>query len=180
MEQPFANQLLVAGDTWEWEISLSEYPATDFTLKYLFRGASDSKLEVVATANGSGFKLKASGVDTKKLQAGTARFQMMVEKSGDRTTLGVGSVEILPNLADLPAGSELRSWVKVTLDAVRAVLQGRGSRMDAEYQINGRMLRLMDPKELMWWETRLAARYEAELAALRGSGTSNTILPRFC
>jgi hypothetical protein len=178
VEQPFGNEL-VAGDVWNWTITLCDYSPTLYTLKYFFRGPKT--LDLVAVASGSGFQVTATAAQTSPLDPGVYFWQMCVfDASNNRTELVRGSVEVLADISAMGEGIEGRSWVKQALDAVRAVIQGRASRVESEYQINGRMLRLMSPQELLDHEGDLTNRYNDEL---RDSGQrkrkSNQVLVRF-
>jgi hypothetical protein len=70
--------------------------------------------------------------------------------------------------------------VKQSLDAVRAVIANRASRIEKEYQIAGRMLMLLAPEELLKLEGELTERYQKEL---RDSGqiarNNNKVVARF-
>jgi hypothetical protein len=182
MEQPF-GQSLVAGDTWNWTVDLSNEtvpysPSAGYTLKYFFRGAQS--LDLMASASGSAFSVTATPAQTKALPPGIYAWQAAVFLSGDRTELARGTVEILPDISSQDVGFETRSWVKQSLDAVRAVLQNRAGRIEKEYQIAGRMLMLLTPDELLKLEGDLTERYQKEL---RDSGqiarNSSRIVARF-
>jgi len=82
---------------------------------------------------------------------------------GVRRELDRGQVEIIADISGETAPVDGRSWVKISLDAVRAVIQGRAGRIERQYMIAGRELQVMDPLELMKWEGHLTARYRREL-----------------
>jgi hypothetical protein len=182
MEQPF-GQSLVAGDTWSWTVDLSNEsvpysPSAGYVLKYFFRGAQN--LTVQATASGSAFLVTASPTQTGALPPGTYSWQAVVYLNTDRTELARGTVTVLPDVEAQDAGVETRSWVKQSLDAVRAVIANRASRIEKEYQIAGRMLMLLAPEELLKLEGELTERYQKEL---RDSGqiarNNNKVVARF-
>jgi hypothetical protein len=163
--QPFAR--LTAGDTWRWSVTLRDFPATDYTLKLYFRGTA-GKIDIVATPNGSSYDVlvpassETDGTDTD-IPEGTYSWQACVfNSSAERTEVGRGSVEILANIAAKGDGYDGRSWVKQTLDAIRANLLGLAGAADQEYQIHGRMLRTMDRKTLLDLEGEFEVRYRKE------------------
>ena len=161
-QQPFASQL-VAGDDWSWTVSVQNYPPSSYTLKYFLRGPAKLDLAAVAAPNGSDFMVTGASADTSKLQAGVYGWQMCVfDAAGKRTELARGQVEIIADIASQDAGVDDRSWVKVSLDAVRAVIQGRASRVERQYMIAGRELQLLSPEDLLKLEGQLAARYRRE------------------
>src|SRR5947209_15562999 len=135
-EQPF-GQKIIAGDTWKWTVTLPDYPSGSYTLKYFFRGPSI--LDLVASPTGTAdYQITASPSQTSPLRAGVYDWQAAVfDSSGSKVEIGRGQVEVLADVSAQKAGTESRSWVKITLDNVRAVLQGSAGRMEAEYQING-------------------------------------------
>lgn len=162
--QPF-GKTLVAGDAWSWTIGLSNYSPALYTLKYFFRGPSKLDLTATLAADGVSFAVAAMPAQTEAMQAGAYGWQMCVFEiaTGNRTELARGQVEVLADIASQDQGYESRSWVKISLDAVRAVLQNRAGRVEQEYTINGRQLRLMSPKDLLDLEGTFAARYRREL-----------------
>jgi hypothetical protein len=227
IRQPFGPQL-IAGDDWSWKVSLTNYPPSEFTLKYFFRGpASGASLNLTATEDLSGteFLISASGAQTSPLPPGVYGWQLCVYNTlgagawqpghaysigdliydgqaiqkcttpgtsdlappawndtlhattsesspslvvwtcqgpGARTELDRGQVEIVVDLSTLSVPYDGRSWVKKALDAVRAVLAGRATRVESQYMIAGRELRLMAPADLMKWEGHLLARFRRE------------------
>lgn len=164
MQQPF-QKTVIAGDTWQWTVSLPDYPpSAGYTLKYFLRGPS--KLDIAATTatNGSGYAITVPSADTEPLTAGVYAWSMCVfDASSNRTELARGQVEVLADIASAGEGTDGRSWVKRSLDAVRAVLEGRAGRIEREYTINGRQLQLLAPADLIELEGYLAARYRREL-----------------
>lgn len=174
---------LAAGDTWKWAIADCGYSAADgWTLKYFLRGPA--RLDVSATASDSGtfeVSVPGSGENSSDLPAGTYAWQaVVVSASGERIELARGTVEVLPNIEKQDAGFDGRSWVKRTLDAIRAVLENRASRIEQNYQIAGRSLGLTDPRTLLQLEGEFAARYRAEqIASGQLPQDSNTIVASF-
>lgn len=65
---------------------------------------------------------------------------------GARSELERGQVEIWADISSETAPVDGRSWVKKSLDAVRAVIEGRASRVERQYMIAGRELQLMSPR----------------------------------
>jgi hypothetical protein len=186
MQQPFGAQL-VAGDKWSWTgIDLSDlgYSPSTYTLKYAFRGEKVLDLLATASTSGAGYDVTATPTQTAALTAGVYGWVAAVfDASNNRTEIARGTVTIIPDIFAMTlanAPHDLRSWVKASLDAVQAVLQGRASRVEEEYQIAGRMLRLIPGPELLLLEGELSRRYESEL---QSSGQidsgSNQILARF-
>ena len=163
IQQPFGKQL-IAGDTWSWTITLPDWtPAGGYTLKYFFRGPGKLDILATASADNASFVAAATPTQTEGLPAGTYEWQLCVfDASNNRQELARGEVEVLPDIASQTQPNDNRSWVKKTLDAIRANLQGRASRVEQEYMVAGRQARLLTMKELLDAEGEFAARYRKE------------------
>jgi hypothetical protein len=162
--EPF-GQKLTAGVEWSWTVCLADYrPAAGWSLKYFLRG-NGAKLDIVATASGDEFAITVSATDTGKLQAGSYAWQQKVVNGADQFEIARGVVEIVADLESATGDYEGRSHVKKMLDAVRAVLESRASRVESEYQVQGRSLRLLSLSELYAAEAYYVSRYNAELVA---------------
>jgi hypothetical protein len=108
-------------------------------------------LDRYAGADGS-FLFSATKTQTQALSGGAYAWQIdAVEKATtDAVTLASGTLQVDTSLAlQTAGGTDSRSHVKKMLDAVEAVLEGRASRVESEYQINGRMFKLLTPNELL-------------------------------
>lgn len=158
---PF-GQKLRAGTTWDFDVSFADYSAADgYTLNFYLRGPQT--LDIIGTADGAGFNLLASATATAGLVEGDYNWLMTVTKAGVVTQVGAGAVEVLPDLAAQGAGYDGRSFAKKMLDAVRKALTGTMDRVEQEYTVNGRMLKLMSRKELIDLEAQFLVRYNNEL-----------------
>jgi hypothetical protein len=179
MRQPFGAQL-VAGDTWTWSIADLDYDPSVYTLKYFFRGPG--KLDLTSTADDTAFSVEATALQTGALPAGDYVWQAAIyDAGGDRVAeLARGSVEILENIEKRAEGTDGRTWVKRTLDAIRACLGKTASREENEYQVNGRMLKFRSSRELLDLEREFARRYDQELEASgQKQGTDRQVFVRF-
>lgn len=171
---------LIAGTTWQWSQLVEGYSAADgYALTYLFAGPAKLSIDATADADGVGFVLEAAADKTKALAPGSYAWAAVITKDAFRVEIARGAVEIVADLADMAAGADTRSHVKRTLDAIRAVLEGRAGRIEAEYQINGRLVRLMPPSELREWEKEYAARYRQELRAAGQLAPIRDVVVRF-
>lgn len=173
MKQPF-GQKLTAGMKWSWSVALDDYSAADYSLAYYFRGAKT--LDVAGVADGTGWTVEAAAVDTAKLTAGMYSWSLVVTSLSDATEkyeLARGEVEIVADLSTAAEGYDGRSWVKKMLDAIRANLLGTASRVEQEYSVQGRLLRLASRKELEELEREFAQRYRDELEASGQSSRSS-------
>jgi hypothetical protein len=182
MRQPFGSKL-AAGDTWTWSITgVSQYDLSVYTIKYSLRGLGGT-LDLTQQADGAGgYQLQALPTDTTKLSAGVYAWALYATKGMERHEIGRGTVEVLPDLqaAGGDAGVDGRSFAKRMLDAIRAVLEGRASRIESEYQQGGRALKLLSPQQLIDAEAYWARRYKKELIdSGQLSRNSNQVRVRF-
>lgn len=131
---------LRVGLTWQWRREdLADYPAGIWTLKYKFRGAS-AGFSVDATADGSHFAVSIAKATTVGYAPGQYSGVGYVSDGTTDIEIWRGSLAVL---SSLDAG-DARSHVRKVLDAVEAVIEGRASKSDLEYEIsvNGSMRRL--------------------------------------
>jgi hypothetical protein len=150
LEQPFGSQL-VAGDTWDWLVTLCDYSASAFTLKFFFRGPQT--LDIVATPEGDSFRLHKDPADTSALNPGLYRWSAAVfdtNNNNAKTTIADGTVEILPDISAFKSGTDGRSYAKRMLEAIEALLENRvdPSRLSDTYQHDGVMVKYMSPEQL--------------------------------
>jgi hypothetical protein len=180
VRQPFGENL-IGGDSWTWIVALDDLDASvsaGATLKYFFRGTNGQKLDLSAAVSDDGtFHFQAASVETAIL-VGTCAWQLcLFDSDNNRTEIARGSVNVLPDIASSDGTVDLRSWTKRMLDAVCAVLEGRATRAEEEYEISGagggRRLRLLKPEELLRLKVDLQAAYNKELVA-SGQRPSNS------
>jgi hypothetical protein len=182
MEQPFCNSLR-AGDTWEWTLgpdralaaARPDYPAEAYSLKYVFRGAS--QLDVQSSIDDDGmFAFSVGQAQTAQLAAGTYAWVLVAVRASDGAefTLAGGQVEVLADLRAIAGSYNGASWVKQTLDAIRAQLQGSASRAQKSHQIAGRAVEFYDPLQLLKLEEEFALRYRKELSDAGQINPANT------
>jgi hypothetical protein len=96
--------------------------------------------------------------------------------------LGRGTVEVLADISKATAGSgaDFRTQNRRTLDAIRAVLEGKATRVEQEYQVGGRMLKLVPYAELREMEADYTNRVaNEEIAAGTRDPNSNMVHVRF-
>jgi hypothetical protein len=154
---------LRAGDTVKWRKALTDYPASDgWVLSYRFINASN-KYDVTAAADGDTHLLTIPAATSSAYVAGDYQFVSAVTKAGERFTVGDGVIKILPDLAAKPAGFDIRSTAKKTLELVNAALLAHGSKAwTQEYQVAGRTIKFTSPSEFMKFRSQLQMEVTAE------------------
>jgi hypothetical protein len=175
-ETPTIEPLQIrAGDSVEWEKSLSDYPATEWTLTYYLRGPKP--LDIPATADGQGFAVTISAATTAPLPAGDYWLFGRVTDGTDVVTVYEGTVKVLPNLnaETMGDGYDGRSHARKCRDALRAMMEGIAPHPEVAYTLFGeRQVTLMsvaDRKELLSYYESLVANEERQERISRGERT---------
>lgn len=158
---------------------LSDYPAGTWTLTYHFIGSAAS-LSKAATASGSDHLLALTAVETAALTAGLYQWQARATDGSEVLTVEEGQITIRANFATA-GSSDQRTEARKTYDAIVAVLLGRASRVEEEYTVKGRQLRLTPIKDLIALRNFFGGIVKAEERALkvaRGEKASPNIVLR--
>lgn len=145
---------LRAGDTWQWKRSLTDYPAGTWTLKYRFKNAAGG-FEVVASADGTDHSVTVAAATSTGYAAGKYAWIAWVEAGTEKFTVDQGTVEVLPDLRTgaATAAQDTRSHARKVLDALEALLEGKATRDQMAYTINGRSLERLKPEEVIKWRS---------------------------
>lgn len=168
-----------AGDTVAWTKTLSEYPASLWTLTYSLVRDGGS-ITITATASGDAHAVSVAKATTATWLPAEYTWTAYVSDATNRFTVETGTIRIKANPA--AGGYDSRSQAKRTLDAVNALLEGRAGSDVSSYSIGGRSVSKMPVTELLTWKSRLEAEYAREVAAdriARGLGTGRKIVTRF-
>ncbi len=174
-----------AGETLQWRREdLTDYPASVWTLKYYLKNAAQH-IEITASADGNNHSVTVSAASSGAYVKGIYSWVAYAEKGTspniERHEVDAGTMEILPSFANSTAYDN-RSHVKKVLDAIEAAVEGRATRTDLSYTINGRSIQHMNPAELIKWHSHYKQLYQQELSAERianGLATGRKILTRF-
>lgn len=173
---------VVAGDTWTWKRLLADYPAGTYTLKYRLINAV-GKIDITAGASGTDHLVTVTAATTAAYPPGDYTWTAWVEKTGERYTIGSGTVIVKPNIAGL-AAFDARTEAAIILDQLMAAYTSYTASNGhvAEYEIAGRRMKYRSSAEILEqinvWEARVAAEKRAERIAA-GLGAGNRIRVRF-
>jgi hypothetical protein len=172
---------LRAGDTWAWTRSLTDYPATAWTLKYRFKHPTAAGFEITATASGTDHAVSVAAAVTTSYTAGDWTWTAWVEGgTSEKYTVDTGTVTILADYRSGAASATYdgRTHARKVLAAIEAVIEGRASKDQEEYTIAGRSLKRTPVADLIRFRTLYKAEVANEIAAERlanGIGISKTI-----
>lgn len=156
--------VLVAGDSWQWNRSLPDYPATTWTLEYHFGGPSE--FTVTASADGDQHQVREVPASTAKTP-GTYSVAATVSDGTDRFTILEWVVRIRSNLETADV-SISHSETMVTL--IKASLERLAGNEIHYAQINGRAYQKRDIHELH----ALLGKYMARVRRERNGGRLGT------
>jgi hypothetical protein len=177
---------VVAGDTLTWSKSLSDYPATIWTLKY--RGINAAgKFDITATASGTDYLITVTAAASSAWVAGDYAWTAWVEKgsgpTAERVTVGSGTITVAANIATLNTLDARTDAAKI-LDQLMAAYKSytASNGLVAEYEIAGRRMKYRSAADILEqidrWKATVAAEKRAERIAA-GLGGGNKVLVRF-
>lgn len=125
-----------AGDSVLWVKSLSDYPATGYSLTYYIVGPTKPE-PIVATQNGSDFSITLSTAYTTALQAGDYWIEGKVTGADGTFTIYAAAIRVLPNFSTIEAGHDGRTHARKMLDALESAQLADGGTRIVSYTIFG-------------------------------------------
>lgn len=158
---------LIAGDTWEWERDLSDYPASTHSAAWYFEKA-DHSFSVAAVASVDTFTATVVAATSAAVRPGKYRWRLVVTRTADsvRKTAESGWLEVLRDPA--AAGNvDHRTTARVMLDNIEAYLRDPTNITAASYSLGGRSLSRWSRAELIAERSRLQSEVRAEEKAER-------------
>ena len=137
--QLFPSQIK-AGTTFKFNLNLTVYPASDWTVYAYLRGASAIDLQSTAQGNMHVFNVPAN--ISKDYKTGHYGFSLRIVNfsTGGVEELESGVLEPNSDLASISENTDLRNYAQKTLTALEAVIEGRASLDQERYRINNREL----------------------------------------
>lgn len=130
------------------DISLSDYPATDWTLRYIFVIAAEQTV-VDAVADGDNYDLTLSKTVTAAMDAGTQFWQAYVFDASERFKVGEGETEVVTDFELQDSGFDARSELRQQTEAIRALLMGVATSEQKRVKYDGREIEKYDRTELI-------------------------------
>lgn len=176
-----------AGMTVKWKRTLSDYPATLWTLTYvLFKTGTQIKFNAVP--DGDDHSVTLAKATTAAYTAGRYTWQAYVDDGSERFEVDSGTLEILTDFDAQSSGYDARTTADQMVDGLTALLIGNiaNNVLDlVSYGINADVARnivkmtLAEKRaELSKWREDLRREQEAENIA-NGLGTGRKIYTRF-
>lgn len=174
-------QQINAGDSISWKKTLSDYPASDWTLNYVLVNAS-AKIEISSSASGDDHLIDIDPETSADYEAGTYSWVAYVTDETDRYTLDEGIITIKPDLtAEAVTSYDKRVHAKKMIDLIESVLEGRATGDTQEYTIGNRSMKKIPMAELKQIRDQYKAEYNRLLNEERranGLATKNRIKTR--
>lgn len=125
------------GEQIEWTRGFCDYPASEWTLQYRFRGP-DTGFNIAATADGDDFNAVLTAANSAASDAGQWKWQAWATNIADTSIvlmIGSGDTEIRRGFPSSTAEIDLRTPAKIMLDTLDAALLASGSADVVEYEI---------------------------------------------
>lgn len=128
-------KLIQAGLSASWTVDVP-VGLSDYTFQYILQGPE--KILVSGVVVGGDIEFNVSSTTTSNWTAGKYIYQLIAALSDDKRLLNSGSIAISPDFENLPAGHDFRSHEEIVLDIIKKALEGRLSKDEQSYQIDGR------------------------------------------
>lgn len=161
-----------AGLTFQQRITLTAYQPPEWRLILVLRGVGAIDMESVP--DGAQHLLSSDAPTTSTWPAGWYGYSLRVTDGSDVYELEAGTLEIVPDLAAVTAGTDARSHVIKTLAAIEAVIESRATKDQESYKINNRELRRTPIADLL----TLRSHYQAELRRINAAQKGQSLLGR--
>lgn len=126
------------GEDVDWTRGFEDYPATEWTLEYRFRGPGTG-FNVPGTANGEDFVMSVSSTDTAAMSTGEYLWQAWATNISNNTItrkIADGSVVVDRGFTTGSTGTvEIRTPAKIMLDTIDAALLASAGSDVLSYEI---------------------------------------------
>ena len=136
-----------AGVTWTWKKTLTDYPASEWSLVYYLRSNGRTLTSFSGTADGDTFSVTVAAATTAAYAAGTYDFIGWVTKGTEKFEVFNSTLEVLPNPTNSSA-YDPRSHSQKVLDLIEAAMEGRAETGIESYSIGGRSINKFPLQEL--------------------------------
>jgi hypothetical protein len=145
--QDYEPEKLTAGVTWKWSKSLSDYPASDWSLSYYLRRNGATETSFGSTADGDTFQVNVGATVTALFTPDVYDIVGIVTKGSEKFVVYDGILKVLTNPASSSA-YDPRSHARRVLDLIEAAMEGRIPNGMESYTIGGRSINKIPLKEL--------------------------------
>ena len=140
---------LVAGETWRWNKILADYPASTWTLSYVFLLQSGTtSFTITTSSDGDTHVISVVAATTAAYTAGDYYWQAYVTDGTNKYLADRGAMTVLPDFGS--ETSDPRTHERIVLDALEACIENRATDDVLEMTMpNGKSLKVMSWDELI-------------------------------
>lgn len=162
--------VLRAGDSWQWNKTLGDFPASTWTLTYYLYGTSIVDADgFAATASGDEHQVRTLPAYSEGFTPGEYTLVGVVDDGTDRHTIYEDALEVVGDPATL-AQSIQKTHAETCFDLLEALIEGRIPKDKESFQINGRAVNRIPIAEAMKLRGYYAGQIEQERAGGEGLG----------
>lgn len=168
---------IFAGDSLSWSKTLSDFPATEWTLTYRILAQQGAAAQTLtATADGSDFLITVDAENTADWVPATYQLIGFVESSSERVQIYSGKLTVKPDPATVTA-LDSSTYLEKILAKLEAVILKGVIRAPIRYSYGGVSTEILSLKDALDARDRIKA--QIEHAVMVASGTQRRILTRF-
>ena len=135
----YEPEKLTAGVTWKWKKTISDYPASEWTLTYYLRKDGATATSFSATADGDSYLVTVAAATTAAYASGIYDFIGWVIKGTEKFEVFNSMIEVLPNPTNSSA-YDPRSHARKVMELIEAAMEGRVPNGMESYSIGGRSI----------------------------------------
>lgn len=157
---------IAAGVTLDKSVTLTAYPAPQWELALILRGAQ--AIDLAAVSDGASHRFQADAATTADWLAGRYWYSLRATRGADVVEVDAGDLTIAPDLAAVSEPFDGRSHARRVLAAIEAVIENRATIDQQSYQINNRSLSRTPLPDLLLLRSRYLDEVRREEMAARG------------
>ena len=162
----YEPEKLTSGVTWKWKKTISDYPASEWTLTYYLRKDGATATSFSAAADGDTHLVTVAAATTAGYAAGVYDIIGVVVKAAEKYVVFDGIFEVLTNPATAGA-YDPRTHARRVLDLIEAAMEGRIPNGMESYTIGGRSINKIPLNQLRELYEKYAQDVRQEVQAER-------------
>jgi hypothetical protein len=161
---------IYAGATLDLSVTLTAFPAPDWSLRLFLRGPT--QIDLISAADGTAHRLAASAAVTSGWDSGVYWYSLRAQNGADVQIVEEGQITIRQDVAAIIGTHDGRTHAERVLAAIEAVIENRATVDQQAYEINGRSLTRTPINDLL----KLRATYRDEVRRERQAKRSGQSL----
>ena len=148
----YEPEKLTSGVTWKWKKTISDYPASEWTLSYYLRKDGATATSFSAAADGDSYLVTVAAATTAAYASGIYDFIGWVIKGTEKFEIFNSMIEVLPNPTN-SSSYDPRSHARRVMELLEAAMEGRVPNGMESYSIGGRSINKIPLNQLReLWE----------------------------